>query len=153
MALTIPLGEEKRKYIIETYSWHYQTLLVFCKNVSFSHKEKLSSQKRLQLFSFVLFFPCNLTAGKKMTYSVFIKTWPQWIYTRLLKISFCCIPNHKFRVTTSEALISWPALWVDHFQQHTFQGYEVGKLRLECTEAQGDLVKRKNKNKKVLHLH
>lgn len=99
------------------------------------------------------FFPCNLTAGKKMTYSVFIKTWPQWIYTRLLKISFCCIPNHKFRVTTSEALISWPALWVDHFQQHTFQGYEVGKLRLECTEAQGDLVKRKNKNKKVLHLH
>lgn len=83
-----------------------------------------------------------------MTYSVFIKTRPQWIYMRLLKISFCCILNHKFRVTTSEALIPWPVLYVDRFQQRIFQGYEVGKLRLECTEAQGDLVKRKKQKQK-----
>lgn len=36
-------GREKYIYIIETLSWHYQVLLVFCENVSFSHERNKSS--------------------------------------------------------------------------------------------------------------
>lgn len=67
MALTIPLGEEERKmYIIETYSWHYQILFVFCENVTFSHERNKSSflSKEKQLYSLTVFFLAVQLLGK-----------------------------------------------------------------------------------------